>query len=107
MVFGRQGRSGYGLAALCLFLTSLGGGALGALMTFAISPWYADYAAMGMGLLGLTPEEDQQLAGLIMWIPGGMVHAGAALVMLVRWIGHGRSRIDPLAGPWQGAIPPA
>ena len=107
MVFGRQGRSGYGLAALCLFLTSLGGGALGALMTFAISPWYADYAAMGMGLLGLTPGEDQQLAGLIMWIPGGMVHAGAALIMLVRWIGTGRSRIDPLAGPWQGAIPPA
>jgi len=107
MVFGRQGRSGYGLAALCLFLTSLGGGALGALMTFAISPWYADYAAMGMGLLGLTPEEDQQLAGLIMWIPGGMVHAGAALIMLVRWIGNGRSRTDPLAGPWQEAMPPA
>jgi cytochrome c oxidase assembly factor CtaG len=107
MVFGRQGRSGYGLAALCLFLTSLGGGALGALMTFAISPWYADYAAMGMGLLGLTPEEDQQLAGLIMWIPGGMVHAGAALVMLVRWLGNGRSRIDPLAGPWREATPPA
>jgi len=90
MLFGRQGRSGYGLAALCLFVTSLGGGALGALMTFAISPWYADYAAMGLGLLGLTPEEDQQLAGLIMWIPGGMVHAAAALIMLMRWLGNGR-----------------
>lgn len=90
MVFGRHGRAGYGLAALCLFVTSLGGGALGALMTFAISPWYSDYAAMGMGLLGLTPEEDQQLAGLIMWIPGGMIHAGAALIMLMRWLSDPR-----------------
>ena len=86
MVFGRAGRHGYGVAALCLFVTSLAGGGLGALMTFAISPWYADYAAMGMGLFGLTPEQDQQLAGLLMWIPGGMVHAGASLVLLTRWL---------------------
>jgi cytochrome c oxidase assembly factor CtaG len=80
---------------MCLFITSLAGGALGALMTFAVSPWYADYAAMGMGLLGLTPEEDQQLAGLLMWIPGGMIHAGAALVMLIRWLDRGSGRLPP------------
>jgi cytochrome c oxidase assembly factor CtaG len=79
---GRDERAG--LAALCLFLTSLGGGALGAAMTFSASPWYGDYATMGMTPWGLTPEEDQQLAGLLMWIPGGMVHAGAALLMLMR-----------------------
>jgi cytochrome c oxidase assembly factor CtaG len=90
MVFGRDGRQGYGFSALCLFVTSLAGGGLGALMTFAISPWYADYAAMGMGLFGMTPEQDQELAGLLMWIPGGMAHAGAALVLLLRWLG-----IDP------------
>jgi cytochrome c oxidase assembly factor CtaG len=89
MVFGRDGKKGYGFAALCLFVTSLAGGGLGALMTFAISPWYADYAAMGMSLLGLTPEQDQQLAGLLMWIPGGMTHAGAALVLLLRWLDIG------------------
>jgi cytochrome c oxidase assembly factor CtaG len=92
MVFGRAGTNGYGVAALCLFATSLVGGGLGALMTFAISPWYADYAAMGMGLFGLTPEEDQQLAGLLMWIPGGMVHAGAALILLMRWLAAPTSR---------------
>jgi len=86
MLFGRAGRSGFGLSALCLFLTSMAEGALGALMTFSISPWYSAYAAMGMGLMGFTPEEDQQLAGLVMWIPGGMMHAGAALVLLVRWL---------------------
>ena len=89
MLFGRGGRSGFGLSALCLFVTSMAEGALGALMTFSISPWYAAYAAMGMGLFGFTPEEDQQLAGLVMWIPGGMIHAGAALILLVRWLGSG------------------
>jgi cytochrome c oxidase assembly factor CtaG len=92
MMFGRAGRQGYGVSAFYLFVTSLAEGGLGALMTFSASPWYADYAAMGMGLIGLTPEQDQQLAGLIMWIPGGMIHAGAAIVMMIRWLGAvGRS----------------
>lgn len=75
-----------GLAALCLFVTSIVGGALGALMALSASPWYAGYAAMGMMPFGLTPEEDQQLAGLIMWVPGGLVHAGAALLLLGRYL---------------------
>jgi cytochrome c oxidase assembly factor CtaG len=37
-----------------------------------------------MAPFGLTPAEDQQLAGLLMWIPGGLVHAVAALVLLAR-----------------------
>jgi cytochrome c oxidase assembly factor CtaG len=75
-----------GLAALCLFVTSIVGGALGALMALSASPWYASYAAMGIMPFGMTPEEDQQLAGLIMWIPGGLVHAGAALLLLARYL---------------------
>lgn len=78
-----------GLAALCLFVTSAVGGALGALMALSASPWYAGYAAMGMMPFGLTPTEDQQLAGLIMWVPGGLVHAGAALILLARYLAPG------------------
>jgi cytochrome c oxidase assembly factor CtaG len=74
------------LAALCLFATSMIGGALGALMALSASPWYAAYAAMGMTPFGLGPAEDQQLAGLIMWIPGGLFHLCAALVFLARWL---------------------
>jgi cytochrome c oxidase assembly factor CtaG len=81
-----RGRSGgYGVSAACLFVTSLIGGALGALMSFSSSPWYADYAAMGMTGIGLDPVDDQRLAGLIMWIPGGLVHGVAALVMFYKW----------------------
>ena len=51
-------------------------------MAFSDSPWYAPYAALGMSPYGLTPAEDQQVAGLIMWVPGGLVHAIAALAMV-------------------------
>jgi cytochrome c oxidase assembly factor CtaG len=82
----------------CLFATATVSGALGALMAFSSSPWYAGYAALGVTPLGLTPVEDQQVAGLLMWIPGGLVHAGAALAILARCLRqprHGRA-------PWLG-----
>jgi cytochrome c oxidase assembly factor CtaG len=79
-------RTSQGLAAFCLFLTSLIGGALGALMAFSTSPWYAPYAALGLTPAGLSPAEDQQLAGLVMWVPGGAFHAAAALYFLYRWL---------------------
>jgi cytochrome c oxidase assembly factor CtaG len=82
-----RGRSAdYGVSAACLFATSLIGGALGALMSLSSSPWYADYAAMGMTGIGLDPVNDQRLAGLIMWIPGGLFHGGAALVCCYKWL---------------------
>jgi cytochrome c oxidase assembly factor CtaG len=81
------------LAAICLFATSMIGGALGALMALSNSPWYAAYTAMGMTPFGLTPEQDQQLAGLIMWIPGGLFHLGAALLFLARWLSDKGGRL--------------
>lgn len=69
------------VAALCLFATSIVSGALGALMALSTSPWYAAYARLGLAPFGLSPAEDQQVAGLIMWVPGGLVHAIAALLI--------------------------
>ena len=86
MLHPRGRGSGYGVSAACLFVTSLIGGALGALMSFSSSPWYADYAAMGMTGIGLDPTTDQQLAGLVMWIPGGLVHGVAALLFFYKWL---------------------
>jgi cytochrome c oxidase assembly factor CtaG len=86
MLHPRERGSGYGVSAACLFATSLIGGALGALMSFSASPWYAQYAAMGMTGIGLDPVDDQRLAGLIMWIPGGLVHASAALALAYKWL---------------------
>ena len=78
----RDASEGLGPEPLCLFATAVISGALGAFMAFSGSPWYAGYARLGLASFGLTPTEDQQMAGLIMWIPGGLVHAGAALAIL-------------------------
>ena len=69
------------LAAFCLLVTSFVTGALGALMAFAQSPWYAGYSRLALAPFGLSPAEDQQIAGLIMWVPGGLVHLVVALVL--------------------------
>jgi len=69
-------------AAALLFLTSMGSGALGAFMALSQSPWYAPYAALGLAAFGLTPAQDQQLAGALMWIPGGLFHAAVAVALI-------------------------
>jgi putative membrane protein len=44
---------------------------IGVLLTFADRPLYRTHADMAMPW-GVTPVTDQQLGGLIMWIPGGI-----------------------------------
>jgi cytochrome c oxidase assembly factor CtaG len=92
VLHGRERRVGVSVA--CLFFTATISGALGALMAFSSSPWYAGYASSGLDAFGLTPAEDQQLAGLLMWIPGGLVHALAALAMFGRRLRHDRGHIN-------------
>jgi cytochrome c oxidase assembly factor CtaG len=70
------------ISAICLFATSMITGALGAFMAFSLSPWYAPYAALGLAAFGLTPAQDQQLAGVLMWAPGGLFHAVVAIALL-------------------------
>lgn len=88
---GHERRRRFGVGIGALFFTATVSGALGALMAFSASPWYAGYAASGGHALGLTPAEDQQLAGLLMWIPGGLVHAGAALVLIAKRLSPSKS----------------
>jgi cytochrome c oxidase assembly factor CtaG len=64
--------------ALALLATMIHTGILGALLTFAPSPWYPVLASNSMAW-GLLPIEDQQLAGMIMWIPMGLIYLLAAL----------------------------
>ena len=73
--------SGRGLAMLSLFTTMLHTGALGAILTVSSAVWYPAYAGT-TPVWGLTPLEDQQLGGLIMWIPGGAAYLVAALALL-------------------------
>lgn len=61
-------------------------GLLGALLTFAPSPWYG---VEGARALGLTPLEDQQLGGLVMWVPGGLAYLVAGLALAASWLREG------------------
>jgi len=85
LIHGRHGAMGYGAAVLYVFTTSLHSGALGALLTIAGSVWYPSYAPLTASW-GLTPLEDQQLGGLIMWIPAGLVYVIAGLALFAGWL---------------------
>lgn len=84
----RPGRSGAPQAALALLFTVMHTGLLGALLTFARAPLYG----------GESRElADQQLAGLVMWIPAGTFYLLATAWAGYRW----------LAGPLQDGSPGA
>jgi cytochrome c oxidase assembly factor CtaG len=77
---------GVGGSLVYLFAAAGQGTVLGAVLTFAATPWYAAHAASAAAW-GLTPLEDQQLAGLLMWIPAGTVYLVVALALMARTLG--------------------
>lgn len=72
-------------AILATLATLIQGGFLGALITLTGRPLYPVYGAAE--LWGLTPLQDQQLAGLFMWVPAGGIYLVAALILAARLIG--------------------
>ena len=57
----------------------------GVVIAFTGRPIYPYYAAMPR-LWGLSVMEDQQIAGVIMWVPGSMMFILAALILVGRWL---------------------
>jgi putative membrane protein len=70
---------------LGLILTMAQMGLLAALITFAQQPLFGPHLATTQAF-GLSPLEDQQLAGLIMWAPGALPYFAAVIWMAVRWL---------------------
>jgi len=68
-----RSRFRFGVVVLYLFAAGLQCTVLGAAITFARHPWYVGHYAT-TAAWGLTPLEDQQLAGLIMWIPASLAY---------------------------------
>jgi len=70
---------------------------LGALLALSPRVWYAPYAAAKPS--GLTPLEDQQLAGLLMWIPASVAFAALGLALFAAWLHESdrRTRYKPAA----------
>jgi putative membrane protein len=74
-----------GIALLSVFTTAVHTTVLGMLLTFSTMLWYPTYGRVQQ-LWGLTAIEDQQLGGLIMWVPGGMVFLVAGLALAALWL---------------------
>ena len=85
-VLGRHGiHHARGAGIVYLFTTMMYTGALGALFTISETVWYPVYGHSAE-YFGLSPLEDQQLGGLIMWIPAGLVYLAAGLVLSAGWL---------------------
>jgi cytochrome c oxidase assembly factor CtaG len=48
----------------------------------------------------LSAIEDQQLAGLVMWVPGGLVYLGVALALVAAWLHQAETQVRR----WQIAL---
>ena len=97
-VLGQAERAAQGTAMLYLFTTMVHSNALGALLTLSPFVWYPTYLQSAPAL-GIPALQDQQLGGLVMWIPAGSAYFVTGLVLAMRWIGLSRG------GAAYGGIP--
>jgi putative membrane protein len=74
------------IGALWLFVTAFHAGGLGALLALSTRPWFR-----------AATLEDQQLAGLLMWVPAGIILTGIALALLAGWLRSGGRRASLVA----------
>jgi putative membrane protein len=81
-----------GVGLLLVFAAATQGGVLGALITFSPAAWYGAHAER-MEAATLSPLEDQQVAGLLMWIPGSVVFLGVALALGHAWLSAADRRV--------------
>ena len=87
LIYGRYGRAGYGASVFYVFTTVVHTGLLGAAFALSSSPIYAVYAARSA-----DPVGDQQLAGLVMWVPAGIVLTLTGIGLFAAWLGESERR---------------
>lgn len=79
---------------------------LGAYITFTSHELYPIYSLCGRAFAWLSPATDQQVGGLITWIPGSMMSVGAALIALRRWMVLDALRYRRTLRQQERALPP-
>ena len=84
-------KSGPTAAMGAILVTMVLMGLLGALITFAGRPLYPPHFASALSW-GVSPLEDQQLAGITMWAPGSIAYLAAAMWIGWRWMDAERAR---------------
>ena len=84
-------RLGYGGALLYIFTTITHMSLLGAWLTFSAKVWYTPYLQTAPAW-HLTALEDQQIGGLIMWIPAGVLLTFVMLGLFIKWLQQSQRR---------------
>jgi putative membrane protein len=92
MLRGRYGRLGYGLAVAFVFATAMHTSILGALITMARHVWYPIYLARA-STWQIDALDDQTMAGLLMWIPAGVLMSLIAIGLFAAWLGEAGRRV--------------
>lgn len=82
--YGQRRALGYGATVIFVVSSGFVMGMIGAVLTFAPVPLYAAYLHTTQAY-GMTPVQDQQVAGIIMWIPSNLVHAAALCTVFFAW----------------------
>jgi putative membrane protein len=83
----------YGAAVMYVFTTAVHTSVLGALLTVSSKLWYPIYDGRTLAW-GLTALEDQQLGGLIMWVPAGLVYVAIGLWLFAGWLRESDRRLS-------------
>jgi putative membrane protein len=99
---GGRRRLGYGAGVLYIVPALLEGNLIGALITFSSEPLYQTYARAPR-LFGLSVIQDQQIAGLLMWVIGGLLLLIPIFVLVYKLVGgedveDARAAEPPLVG---------
>jgi putative membrane protein len=97
LVHGRYGRYGYGVGVAFVFLTLIHSGLLAAMISFADQPLYAH--GQRTIRIGMDALVDQQRAGLLMWVPAGIIMMAIGLALFAAWLGHSARRIKQSPHP--------
>jgi cytochrome c oxidase assembly factor CtaG len=79
---GGRRRLSYGAGILYIFPAKIAGFILGAALTLSSEPYYRTFLD-SPSLWGLSPLGDQQLAGLLMWVVGGLLYIVPLLILVL------------------------
>lgn len=101
LVADARGRHANAAGVVAVFAVVLASSTLAGLLTFADDAWFTQHGASAEAW-GLTPMQDQELAGGLMWFPGGLAYMIAGAVLFARWL-----RADERAGAARWESPAA
>lgn len=82
--YGKRRALGYGATIVFVVSSGFAMSLIGAILTFATSPLYVVHLHT-VQAWGLSALQDQQLAGIVMWIPSNLVHVAALCAVFFAW----------------------